>query len=58
MPIKSLLIVVLLCLFVWLPVIFGAYNTMTAIILTLSFLVAGFIGDRILNKNKDENKSP
>lgn len=57
MPIKALLILVLVCLFVWLPVIFGAYNTVTAIIITLSFLVADFLGDIIQNKKKDGNKS-
>ncbi len=57
-PFKSLLIIVLLCLLVWFPVVFGAYNIVTAIILTLGFLVAGFLGDMIRNKDKDENKTP
>lgn len=58
MPIQSLLLVVLLGLLVWLPVVFGAYTITTAIILTGSFLLAGLLGDSVLNKNKDENESP
>ncbi len=52
MPIKSLLIVVLLLFLIWIPMLLEMYNAITAFILTLSFIIAGFIGEKILNREK------
>lgn len=52
MPTKSVVIVALLLLLIWIPVLLEMYNIITAIILTLSFLIAGFIGDKFLNREK------
>lgn len=49
---KSILIVSLLCLLVWIPFFLNIYTSMVAVVLTISFIVAGLIGERYLNKNK------
>jgi hypothetical protein len=55
MPIKSIIIVVLLLLLVWIPVLFDMYNCLIAAILTFSFIVVGLVVDKVFSK-KDKGE--
>lgn len=55
MPIKSIFIVLFLLVLVWIPVIFNFYDILMATMLTLSFIVAGFIGDKISSRISKDN---
>jgi hypothetical protein len=56
MPIKSIIIVLLLLLIVWLPVFFAVYTISMAVTLTVGFIVAGYLGNKVAQHlKKKEN---
>jgi hypothetical protein len=54
MPVKSIIIVLLLLLIVWIPFILNMYNGVTAIALTAGFIIAGLICDRITGRPEQQ----
>jgi len=50
-PIKALLLLIIILCVIWIPVVMSKYNYLTAIIITLSTVVGGYLGSKLL-KNK------
>jgi hypothetical protein len=51
-PVKAIIILLLLTIIVWIPYLLNLYNGVPAIALTVGFIIAGLICDRIIGRNK------
>tara|TARA_B110000116_G_C16565075_1_gene459312 strand:- start:78 stop:299 length:222 start_codon:yes stop_codon:yes gene_type:complete len=49
-PVKSIIILCVLLLMIWVPFVLKSYDIISAISITVSTIIAGFIGSKILEK--------
>lgn len=49
MLLKSLIIVLFLLLLVWIPFFLDKYSLLVAILLNISFIIAGIMGEKMAN---------